>query len=100
MNYKYVKKPIVIEAFQMTDEHLLSHLDWPEWLNKAWAGETGVEGSLWPILDECENPLVCGTLKGVRGVCRDGWIIQGICGEIYPCKPDIFAATYEPFEPN
>ena len=36
------------------------------------------------------------TLEGGHIVCPGDWIIRGIKGEIYPCKPDIFAATYEP----
>ena len=36
------------------------------------------------------------TLEGGHVVCPGDWIIQGVKGEYYPCKPDIFAATYEP----
>ena len=36
------------------------------------------------------------TLEGVMLVSREDWVIQGVAGEFYPCKPDIFAATYEP----
>ena len=38
------------------------------------------------------------TLEAGHNVCPGDWIIQGIAGEFYPCKPDIFAATYEPAE--
>ncbi len=37
-----------------------------------------------------------GTLEGTHRADPDDWIIQGIKGELYPCKPDIFEATYEP----
>jgi hypothetical protein len=40
--------------------------------------------------------LFIGTLEGVHRADPGDWIIQGIKGELYPCKPDIFAATYEP----
>jgi hypothetical protein len=36
--------------------------------------------------------------EGVMRAEPDDWIIHGIKGELYPCKPDIFAATYEPVE--
>jgi hypothetical protein len=36
------------------------------------------------------------TLEGGHNVCPGDWIITGVKGEHYPCKPDIFAATYEP----
>ena len=38
------------------------------------------------------------TLEGVMRADPGDWIIKGIKGEFYPCKPDIFAATYEPVE--
>ena len=38
------------------------------------------------------------TMEGGHIVCRGDWIITGVKGENYPCKPDIFAATYEPAE--
>lgn len=38
------------------------------------------------------------TLEGGHIVCPGDWIITGVKGEVYPCKPDIFAATYEPVE--
>lgn len=38
------------------------------------------------------------TLEGGHNVCPGDWIITGVKGEKYPCKPDIFAATYEPVE--
>lgn len=40
------------------------------------------------------------TLEGGHIVCPGDWIITGIKGEHYPCKPDIFATTYEPAEPD
>lgn len=87
---KYRKKPIVIEAFQMTIERRWDNTDWPDWLNKAWNSEPS-EGAIW--IDSAK--LVCGTLEGVHKIDWNDWIIKGIKGELYPCKPDIFDATYE-----
>ena len=100
MNYKFRKKPVVIEAFQMTLDRRWHNVDWPVWLHEAW-GEHG-EGGVWidpdaPIAEGHESAaeLVCGTLEGAHKIDWDDWIIQGIKGEIYPCKPEIFEATYE-----
>lgn len=89
---KYRKKPVVVEAFQMTKEHRWDNSKWPEWLNAAWNKEPG-EGSVW--IDPDAEELVCGTLEGVYRIGWDDWIIRGVKGELYPCKPDIFAAMYE-----
>lgn len=75
---KFRKKPVVIEAVQFTGEQ-----PWPE----------GVYASSNPR--ERDTP-VCWTLEGPLHVSVGDWIIQGVKGEFYPCKPDIFAATYEP----
>jgi len=44
------------------------------------------------------EPLVIETLEGVMTAQSGDWVITGMKGERYPCKPDIFAATYEPAE--
>lgn len=94
---KYRKKPIVIEAFQMTLKRRWDNSEWPEWLHMAWNSEAHTPGSLWiDPGDERRETLICGTLERALEISWDDWIIQGIQGEIYPCKPDIFEATYEP----
>lgn len=99
---EYRKKPVVIEAFQMTRERRWDNSEWPQWLHEAWNTPAG-EGSVWidpdaPYVsnDGVGAELVCGTLEGVHKIAWNDWIIKGIKGEIYPCKPDIFEATYEP----
>lgn len=93
---KYRKKPVVIEAFQMTKERRWDNSDWPEWLHRAWNEDPG-EGALWIDPDDPKRErLVIGTLEGVHRVQWNDWIIQGVKGELYACKPDIFEATYEP----
>lgn len=82
---QYRKKPVVIEAFKYGIDPR------PDWFNdKVTANEiiTYVEDS---SLYYCEIK----TLEGImRGGCGD-YIIQGVQGEIYPCKPEIFEMTYE-----
>ena len=96
MNYEFRKKPIIIQAFQMTEERRNDNRDWPEWLNYAWNKN---EGEQCAVLIDSDDPdrqrLVIWTLEGVQRVEWNDWIIQGVKGELYPCKPDIFEATYE-----
>jgi hypothetical protein len=96
---KYRKKPVVIEAFQMTPERRQDNSEWPNWLHAAWNEGAGQPGALWPRDYPHSNgtdPLVIGTLEGNLDVSWGDWIIQGVKGEIYPCRDDIFVATYEP----
>jgi len=74
---KFRKKPVVIEAVQW-----FKHGDHP-----------AVKDS---IASECNGWI--DTLEGGHVVSVGDWIITGVKGEHYPCKPDIFALTYEPAE--
>ena len=90
---KYRKKPVVIEAFQMTRERRWDNSEWPEWLHLAWNTDHTEPGALYSTNEMDE--LNIRTLEGSHIVSWDDWIIQGVVGELYPCKPDIFEATYE-----
>ena len=93
---KYRKKPVVIEAFQMTRERRESNAKWPGWAHEAWNKEPDQPGALFiNPMDDARNLLMICTLEGPHNVNWDDWIIRGVKGEIYPCKPDIFEATYE-----
>ena len=101
MNYR--KKPVVVEAFQMTYENRCDNSDWPQWLNQAWGKEYNTKGALWPSNypdSDGKDELVIGTLEGNHFVDFGDYIIQGVKGELYPCKPDIFEMTYEAVEAN
>ena len=91
---KYRKKPVVIEAFQMTKERRWNNFDWPNWLHAAWNTEDTGGLSIDPMDSERER-LYVGTVNGPVRVEWDDWIIQGVEHELYPCRPDIFEATYE-----
>lgn len=85
---RYRKKPVEIEAFQYhygADSHTASY---PKWLMDAVL--------LGAITDNLNGKIMIQTLEGKMTVDDGDFIIQGIKGELYPCKPDIFAATYEP----
>ena len=85
----------------MTKERRWDKSEWPDWLNRAWQ-KGPYEGGVWPDPykpispgHKSEAELVCGTLEGVHKVSWGDWIIQGVKGELYLCKPDIFEQTYE-----
>lgn len=88
---KFRKKPIVIEAFRWTGGPDQS--EDPEWMVEAMKmGGAGVDRdgvSVW-----------IKTLGGTMTAFCGDWIIQDVTGELYPYKPDIFAATYEAVDPQ
>lgn len=98
---KFRKKPVVIEAFQMTKERRGDNSEWPNWLNQAWNkdfSEVGAMGCEDYPNSNGKDRLIIHTLEGNHLVNWNDFIIQGIHGELYPCKPDIFEATYEQIE--
>lgn len=76
---KYIKKPIVVEAFQWTFDEV------PEW----WTARKDT------LIEVHTATALIPTLEGLMRASPGDYIIQGIKGEIYPCKPDIFHLTYE-----
>ena len=86
------KKPVVIEARQFTNENKGDLLNW---INEHKDDDTAYE--LGRGIDY-ENALIIPTLEGDHRADIGDWIIKGVFGEFYPCKPDIFAATYEAAE--
>ena len=96
---KYRKKPVVIEAFQMTEKRRTDNSEWPMWLNKAWNETRGWPGSAYPTVEgEGAGTISIFTPEGEHLVSFGDFIIQGVKGEIYPCKPDIFEQTYNAVE--
>jgi len=95
---KYRKKPVVIEAFQMTLERRMDNSEWPAWLGQAWNNDRDSKGTLQRVNMDAPLPdqLEIVTLEGRHLVSWGDYIIQGVQGELYPCKPDIFEKTYEP----
>ena len=84
----YRKKPIVIEAFCFGID------DMPDWfVDKRTTGDIVTHGT-YDHISSCDIQTLEGVMQGKRG----DYIIKGIQGEIYPCKPDIFLATYEKVE--
>lgn len=63
---------------------------WPPWLVTAYEDNLFMDGD--------DDLMQIVTMEGTMQVGRTDWIIRGVKGELYPCKPDIFDATYEPVE--
>ena len=81
---KYRKKPVVIEAMQFTEDNRAEVMAWCHSSGDSQSYHRSVLGFIVP------------TLEGQHIATLDDWIIKGVKGEFYPCKPDIFDATYEP----
>ena len=73
------KKPVVIEAREWTGGNAVSLIDW--------IGEAASQDG---------QSLIIHTLEGDHEASLGDMIIKGVKNEFYPCKPDIFAATYDP----
>lgn len=86
----YRKKPVVIEAVQWKNGTLQGGAT--RWIIDAINAVPGSTGSLMRVGMDVH---IC-TLEGVMVASDGDYIIRGIQGELYPCKPDIFEKTYEP----
>lgn len=84
---KFRKKPVEIEAMQLTKE---SFLDVWHFLGGLMNIDEWDDAELPE--DKCE--MVIKTLEGKHTASQGDWIIKGVKGEFYPCKPDIFKLTY------
>jgi hypothetical protein len=98
---KFRKKPVVIEAFQFTGwTNSFSYM--PRWfMSEEGYLPEGTVGEGGGVICESTTPqagiaCIIKTLEGSMRAEVGDWIIKGIKGEFYPCKPDIFEATYEP----
>jgi hypothetical protein len=90
---KYRKKPVVIDAVLWTGDNLKEVISFST-LHQSASKWT------WEEYEEIvkRDGLKIFTLEGTMSARIGDWIIRGVKGEIYPCKPDIFEATYEKIE--
>lgn len=90
---KFRKKPVVVEAVQFTGNNayeILRLMPKDKKSTLVVSSSPGRNGRL------SRTSLHVMTLEGLMKVSPGDWVIRGVAGELYPCKPDIFAATYEP----
>jgi hypothetical protein len=90
---QFRKKPIVIDAWPFHGNRTdVIHSAIPDWLRAAInEGRIYYQGGDAPY-------YTIETLEGTMRADVDDWIIRGVEGEIYPCKPSVFPASYEPVE--
>ena len=92
----YKKKPVEVQAFQMTKDMVLRVEEWPDWLYSALVGaDDYIITPMRRAADDEVGVFVINTLEGDHSVKINDWIVQGVQGELYPVKPDIFEKTYE-----
>lgn len=82
---KFRKKPVVIEAQRFTQETKNQVFNW-------------ITCTRHPKFRNGLPVIVINTLEGDMIASVGDWIIKGVAGEFYPCKPDIFEQTYEAVE--
>lgn len=116
---QYRKKPVVIDAVRWrgyssnlgvtvepadlpveiteSNMHAITWEPLPDWLPQPLrtTEEAGTLAAVPGAITRDGDCLVIATLEGVMRANPGDWVIRGVKGEIYPCKPDIFAATYE-----
>lgn len=86
---KYRKKPVIIEAVQFKDDSADTIIALQEFM----------QSDLRVSYVDPDNPVIkIETLEGVMDASIGDFIIKGVNGEFYPCKPDIFEKTYEAVE--
>jgi hypothetical protein len=91
---KYIKKPIKIEAIQLKEDNIIEVFDFLDGANyKETKSAEELEDFSKAMLEQ--GYIEIETLEGMMKASFGDYIIKGIKGEFYPCKHDIFIATYE-----
>ena len=93
MNHEmtFRKRPVEVQAVQYT-----RRFAWPDWFCDAVsANKVVTHGTGKYAMPTDEYYCTIETLEGTHRCNENDWIIQGVHGELYPCKPDIFDKTYE-----
>lgn len=84
------KRPVVVEAVRWTGDEIEGGAPW--WITAALRVSCGDTGSIVRSHDIVVIHAAEGTMRADPG----DWIIRGVDGGLYPCRPDVFEATYEP----
>ena len=86
----YRKKPVIIEAFRLGIDYI------PDWfMDKVTSNKIILHGKSTCFDHYNDTNCDINTLEGIMHANYGDYIIKGVNGEIYPCKPDIFEKTYE-----
>lgn len=101
MPKRYTKKPVTIEAM-LYGPSPAEGMEVYHWVEENTVGSYDTNNPDAPVpasgvsIDAGTGCMVIATLEGEMHVSPGDWVIRGIHGEFYPCKPEIFEATYEP----
>lgn len=88
MDNLYRKKPVVIEAYQVPEFSQQSFSENAAFFNWLGMSDRGINYN-------ADGTVTIETLEGAMTASKGDWVIKGVNGEYYPCKPDIFEKTYE-----
>ena len=91
---KFRKKPVVIDAIQWLGDNLFDVITFTDGTPNIRGMHAGEKWDDYCRLVDTDG-LKIFTLEGKMNASVGDWIIKGVHGEFYPCKPDIFAVTYE-----
>lgn len=94
---KFRKKPVVIEAVQLTPDNIEEVGDW---VMDHVLATVQPDADVSATVTGLDAHLDINTLEGTMRADINDWVIRGVKGEFYPCKSDIFDATYEPETPS
>ena len=103
---RYRKRPVTVEAMRLDSSDPVAFAGVYRWVEDHIGSfeATAVLDGRVPCppsgvsIDPANGDLLIATLEGIMRAKPGDWIIRGITGEFYPCKPDIFEQTYEPAE--
>ena len=92
---RYRKRPVEIDAVQWdgTNESATPIINWI--LSNGGSATYQCDGDTCTDIPDEDHHIAIPTLEGTMRVSPGDWVIKGVQDEFYPCKPDIFAATYE-----
>lgn len=90
---RFRKKPVIIEAVQWKRDNHREMFNFLEGKNDEYISAAG--DNFYIDHSKVEGGLIIKTLEGEHIANINDWIIKGIKGEFYPCKPDIFEQSYE-----
>jgi hypothetical protein len=93
---RWRKKPVVIDAWQFLPAGQCDEL--PAWIDPRWFCKDTDGGSDRTGRNRGAPLMLIPTPEGTLRAQITDWIIRGVNGEVYPCKADVFAATYEPVQ--
>lgn len=101
---KVRKRPVVVDAWRLQRSQFggsfLISRDMPDWVDKALCKDSTQEGALFARVERRNGGppdwhVYIKTLEGVMHASWGDWLIRGVRGELYACKPEIFEQTYE-----